>query len=177
MLHSIDNRLIATFDGLAAMWQERLGFTMAIILREISMAMLVAFAFLFVILAMSGDIVMIAVFLMFGAAGLNQLLRDYRKHQADAQKDWTESLARKYMVQADLKRAAYGQQRFIVLSLITVFGLNSLLRIGSGFDIEMTSIFLLFALYIMREYLTCAHPRPPGRTRRQSQGSFGFGAA
>jgi small-conductance mechanosensitive channel len=177
MLHTIDNRLIQTFDAIAAYWQERLGFTMAVILREICMVMLIAFGFLFVTLAMSGDLVMIAVYLMFGAAGLNRLVADYRRHQADSQKDWTESLARKYLIQADLKRAAYGQQRFIVLSIITFFAVSYLLKAGAVFDNEMTAIFILFALYVVREYLTCAHPRPPGSKSRQAQGQLGFGTA
>lgn len=177
MLHTIDTRLILAFDAVAAYLQEKMGVTMALILREISMAMLAGFAFLFYTLAVSGDVVMIGLYLVFGMAGLTRLVADYRRHQADTQKDWTETLARKYLIQADLKRTAYAQQRFIVMALISVFGLGAAMKFGRAIDTEMLSIFILFGLYVVREYATCAHPRPPASRNRQTRGSLGFSAA
>ena len=74
MLHTIDTRLILAFDAVAAYLQEKMGVTMALILREISMAMLAGFAFLFYTLAVSGDVVMIGLYLVFGMAGLTRLV-------------------------------------------------------------------------------------------------------
>lgn len=176
-LHEIDNRLIRFFDAGAGFLQEQWGLTMALILREISMAALFAFAFLVYAFGATGNWFYLAIYVPFAASGLRTIVRDYRKHKADTEKDWTESLARKYLIAADLKRTVYGTQRFLVFGLfafivaMTEFGGSSVLHM------ENFSILLLFTVFGMREYVACAHPRPPGSRSRQSQGSLGFGGA
>jgi hypothetical protein len=176
-LHAIDNRLIVLFDAFAGYLQERVGLTMALILREISMGAIFANGFLIYTLSVTGDWMYLALYIPFAGSALQMFIRDYRKHMANTERDWTESLARKYLLEADKKRTVYGMQRLVVFGL-AAFQLGLILyRGGSIFEMENLSVMLLFIVFGMREYVTCAHPRPPGSRSRQSQGSLGFGGA
>lgn len=175
MLHDLDCRLIAFFDAIAGYLQERVGLTMALILREISMAMMFAFAFYVYAFAMNGNWSYIAIYVPFAYFAAHTVVRDYRKHSANAERDWTESLARKYLIEADKKRTVYGFQRFVFILLFAWFIVIMKLTGNSVLEMENLSILIQFAVFGMREYVTCAHPRPPGS--RQSQGSFSFGGA
>ncbi len=80
---------------------------MAIILREIAWEQFLPMHYCFSVLE-KRKLPIYAVYLPFASACIVEMIRDYKKHNANSGKEWTESVARKYLVAADVKRTAYG---------------------------------------------------------------------
>ncbi len=158
----IDSKLIVFFDGVAGYLQENMGLTMAIILREIAMGAVFANALLFFSFWKSGSYLYIAVYLPFASACIVEMIRDYKKHNANSGKEWTESVARKYLVAADVKRTAYGTQRCIIIVLASFIVAMTMMSNDGLMQLDNFAVLLTFGIIMAREYIGCAHPRPPG---------------
>ncbi len=161
----IDSKLIVFFDGIAGYLQERMGLTMAIIMREIAMGAIFSNALLFFSFWKSGSYLYIAVYMPFASAFIVKMVNDYKKHNAYIGKEWTESIARKYLVDADIKRTAYGTQRCIVFVLAAFIVAMTVMSGGGLMQLDNFAVLLTFGVFMAREYIGCAHPRPPAAAR------------
>lgn len=165
MLASIDAYLVAQTNRLTAWLQEEQGQTMPGLLSHAAMATLVTTGGAIVAMLLLRSPLIAAIMLACGTVTIRAMLPLLKRYQRDAERGWSQSLARDYAVRAI--GAQEGQRTMRNFALLIASMVLCLLSMKTRpADVVDLLTLMLVASSIAHLYLACAEPRPPG-TRRQ----------
>lgn len=168
MFSLIDNFMIARATRLMQWLNREQGLTAPIILREALMAFIVSYGAFGLVVMASGDFFASVAVVLFGSILYPSLWSVLTKYAADSDKEWTTSLAMRYMAQAIGKQESMRIGRF--LGWVSVMLYPALLFItGSKPQYFYTFIYIAaMGSGLAYEYLAAAEPTAPGERRRQA---------
>ena len=148
---------------------ESVGLSAPKVLREALMAFMASYAAFGLVVLSTGDLIASAAVIIFGSMLYPTLFGVLRRYSADADKDWSSTLAMKYMAQAIGKQE--GMRAGRALGWVSVVLYPTCLWIGGA---PQTSFFtyVYFAAMISGlgyEYLAAAEPSAPGERRHAAE--------
>lgn len=167
MLSQLDAYLVGQANRLASVLQEEHGQTMPGLLSHAAMATLVTTASAIVAMVLLRSPFIAVLMLICGSMTIRSLLPLLARYQRDAERGWSQSLARDYAVRAI--GAQEGQRTMRHCGLGILFLVTGLLSVQSrALDIVDLLTMLLVVSSVVHLYLACAEPKPPGTRRQES---------
>ncbi len=165
MLFQFDALLVTQSNRFAAWLQEEHEQSMPGILSHAATATIAC-----TLAAIGGMLVMrtpmvAAIMLLFGSMTVVSLIPLVKRYQRDAERGWSQGLAREYAVRAIGAQEGQRSMRVFGLALVMFVFAISCMRSRPNDVVDLITLMLVFAS-VAHLYLACAEPKPPG-TRRQ----------
>ena len=172
MLFQLDTLLVSQSNRFAAWLQEEHEQTMPGILSHAASATIAC-----TLAAIGGMLFMrspavATIMLLFGSMTVIALVPLIKRYQRDAERGWSQSLAREYAVRAIGAQEGQRSMRVFGLILVLFIFAISLARSRPTDVVDVITLMLVFAS-VAHLYLVCAEPKPPG-TRRQEDRRLAF---
>lgn len=171
MLYLIDAYLVGLANRFASWLQEEHEQTMPGILSHAATATIACTAAAIVGMLVSRTPAVATIMLFFGSITIVAMLPLAQRYQRDAERGWSQGLARDYAIRAIGAQEAQRTMRVWGLFLVSVILTLSTLKTRPTDAVDMI-VLMLVASTISHLYLACAEPRPPGSRRDERRLAF-----
>ncbi len=167
MLSHLDAFLVTQTNRVASWLQEEHEHTMPGLLSHSASATIACtLAAIGAMLVMRSPLVA-GIMLIFGTITVSALIPMIKRYQRDAERGWSQSMAREYAVRAIGAQEGQRSMRLGGLALASLIVAMMAVRARPMDAVDLLMV-LLVASTIAQLYLTCAEPKPPG-TRREDR--------
>ncbi len=171
MLSHLDAFLVTQTNRFASWLQEEHEQTMPGLLSHAASATIACtLAAIGAMLVMRSPLVA-GIMLIFGTITVSGLIPMIKRYQRDAERGWSQSMAREYAVRAIGAQEGQRSMRLIGLGLASFIVMLMTMRDRPSDVVDLLTILLVFST-IAQLYLTCAEPKPPGSRREDRRLAF-----